>query len=366
MQFLDLKSINQQYRDQLIEASTRVIDSGWYILGQELSNFEKEFATYCGSKYCIGVATGLDALTLTLRAWKELGFIKAGDEVIVPSNTYIASVLAITENQLTPCFVEPDPLTYTIFPKNIEKAITRKTKVILPVHLYGQLCDMPAIKEIALHHNLKILEDSAQSHGAMIEGVKAGNWGDSSGFSFYPGKNLGALGDGGAITTNDEEFAITIRGIRNYGSQVKYENEFKGVNSRLDEIQAAFLRVKLAYLDDEIKHRRTIARIFTTNIANANITLPSVINDTGHVFHLYVIRTKLRDQLQEFLKKHNIDTLIHYPIPPHLQLAYKEHKNFSLPLAESLAKETLSLPISPVMSVSDAEEICSVINQFMI
>ena len=254
--FLDLKAINAQYRDELVDACARVIDSGWYIGGSELEQFEQQFANYCGTKCAIGVANGLDALILTLRAWKELGKLKEGDEVIVPSNTYIASILAISANNLTPILVEPCVDSFNIDPKKIEAAITSRTKAILPVHLYGQLADMPAIMAIAKRHELLVLEDSAQAHGACLDGKKAGSWGDASGFSFYPGKNLGALGDAGAITTSDEDLADTLRALRNYGSHEKYKNLFQGVNSRLDEILAAMLIVKLSYLENEIAHRR--------------------------------------------------------------------------------------------------------------
>ena len=260
--FLDLKAINAAFREKLIEACTRVIDSGWYIAGNELSNFEDGFARYCGSKHCIGVANGLDALILPLRAWKELGKLKEGDEVIVPANTYIASILAITENGLVPVLVEPDDATYNLSPCKVEGAITAKTRAILAVHLYGQLADMPALLDIAQRYNLLVLEDSAQAHGASIDGRRAGNWGNASGFSFYPGKNLGALGDAGAITTNDDELAQSLRALRNYGSHEKYKNIYQGVNSRLDEIQAAMLSVKLKYLDEQIRQRRSIAQAY--------------------------------------------------------------------------------------------------------
>ena len=272
--FLDLKNINQQYRNELIEACSRVVDSGWYIGGKELESFESNFAEYCGTQFAIGVANGLDALILTLRAWKELGKLKDGDEVIVPSNTYIASILAITANNLTPVLVEPNISTYNIDPIKIKEAITAKTKVILPVHLYGQLAEMPEIMQIAKQHNLLVLEDSAQSHGAQIQGKKAGNWGDASGFSFYPGKNLGALGDAGAVTTNDAELATMLKALRNYGSHEKYKNLVPGVNSRLDEIQAAMLDVKLKFLDQEVEHRRKIASLYLEKINNSLIELP--------------------------------------------------------------------------------------------
>ena len=366
--FLNLKNINQQYREELIAACTRVIDSGWYIGGNELEQFEQNFAEYCGVKFAIGVANGLDALILTLRAWKELGKLHDGDEVIVPSNTYIASILAITANNLTPVLVEPDLATYNIDPAKIEEAITAKTKVILPVHLYGQLAAMPDIMHIAKKHNLLVLEDSAQSHGAQIEGKKAGNWGDASGFSFYPGKNLGALGDAGAITTNDGELAQTLRALRNYGSHEKYKNLFAGVNSRLDEIQAAMLDVKLKHLDDETQHRRQIADVYMAGINNPLIELPKVnkdvLNDQQHVWHLFVVRTSNREALQQYLAENSVQTLIHYPIPPHKQQAYKEWKDLSYPISEKIHDEVMSLPIGPTLSLEDVEKVIQLCNSF--
>ena len=366
--FLDLKSINQQYRDELVAACGRVIDSGWYIGGKELENFENNFAKYCGTQFAIGVANGLDALILTLRAWKELGKLQDGDEVIVPSNTYIASILAITANNLTPVLVEPDLNTYNIDPAKIQQAITAKTRVILPVHLYGQLAEMPEIMQIAKQHNLLVLEDSAQSHGAQIQGKKAGNWGDAAGFSFYPGKNLGALGDAGAVTTNDAELATMLKALRNYGSHEKYKNLVPGVNSRLDEIQAAMLDVKLKYLDQETQHRRHIASLYLNGIKNPLIQLPlNGINAESyeqHVWHLFVIRTNQREALQKHLNKQGIQTLIHYPIPPHKQQAYKEWNDQSYPLAEVMHQEVLSLPISPVMQAEQVKLVVAAINSF--
>lgn len=361
--FLDLKNINNQHRQELIEAATRVIDSGWYIRGQEVENFEKEFATYCGTQHCIGVANGLDALILVLRAWKELGKLKEGDEVIVPANTYIASILAITENRLKPVLVEPDINTYNIDPKLIEQAITPKTKAILAVHLYGQLADMPAILDIAQRNNLLVLEDAAQAHGASLNGRKAGNWGDAAGFSFYPGKNLGALGDAGAVTTNDEELAQAIRAISNYGSHKKYENLYQGVNSRLDEMQAALLCVKLQSLDKETEHRREIAEIYLTNIKNQSITLPPHVQE-NHVWHLFVIRSQQRETLQSFLTEQGIQTLIHYPIPPHKQHSYRAWLTQSYPITETIHKQVLSLPISNIVQYSQAENIAEALNEF--
>lgn len=366
--FLDLKNINQQYRNELIEACTRVIDSGWYIGGTELESFEKNFAQYCGTKFAIGVANGLDALILTLRAWKELGKLKDGDEVIVPSNTYIASILAITANNLVPILVEPDIKTYNIDPKKIKLAITDKTKVILPVHLYGQLAAMPEIMQIAKKYNLLVLEDSAQSHGAELDGKKAGNWGHASGFSFYPGKNLGALGDAGAITTNDEELANMLKALRNYGSHEKYKNLVPGVNSRLDEIQAAILDIKLKHLDDETKHRRQIANLYLNKINNPSIALALKNIDASaykqHVWHLFVIRTEHREALQKFLVEAGVQTLIHYPIPPHKQQAYQEWNDLSFPVSEKIHDQVISLPIGPTLSIEDAEKIIDLCNQF--
>lgn len=366
--FLDLKKVNQQYQTELKEACNRVIDSGWYIGGQELESFEQNFANYCGTKFAIGVANGLDALILTLRAWKELGKLQDGDEVIVPANTYIASILAITANNLTPVLVEPDPQTLNISIDAVQIAITAKTKVILPVHLYGQLADMPKIMQIARQHNLLVLEDSAQSHGAQLRGIKAGNWGDASGFSFYPGKNLGALGDAGAVTTNDAELAHTLRALRNYGSHEKYKNLFAGVNSRLDEIQAAMLDVKLKFLDHEIEHRRKIAHLYLDQIKNPLIRLPSNnINAEGyqqHVWHLFVIQTQYRDQLQQYLLDNDVQSLIHYPIPPHKQQIYKEWNDLSFPVTESIHRQVLSLPMNPLLTNNQIEEIVRLLNSF--
>lgn len=362
--FLDLKGINAQYRAELIEACTRVIDSGWYIQGNEHKEFEKEFAQYCGAKHCIGVANGLDALILILRAYKEMGVMNDGDEVIVPSNTYIASILAISENGLVPILVEPNINTYLIDPSEIEEKITPKTKAILPVHLYGQTCQMTQINAIAKKYALKVIEDSAQSHGAYFGDRRCGNLSDASGFSFYPGKNLGALGDGGAVTTNDDELAATIRALGNYGSHKKYENIYQGVNSRLDEIQAAMLRVKLRYLDKETDKRRVIANYYLENIINNKIILPLVEHENNHVWHLFVIRTQKRDELQKYLLDNGIQTLIHYPISPHKQQAYKEWNNDSYPISEQIHDEVLSLPISGVQSLEDTKKIAQVLNEF--
>ena len=362
--FLDLQSINAQYRAELIEACTRVIDSGWYISGNELSQFEQEFATYCGSAHCIGVANGLDALILTLRAWLELGRLQPGDEIIVPANTYIASILAISANGLTPVLVEPDAASFNLSPANARAAITAKTRAILPVHLYGQLADMPAIMALAREHGLLVLEDAAQAHGAAIAGKRAGSWGDAAGFSFYPGKNLGALGDAGAITTQDSELAQTLHALRNYGSHEKYKNLFKGVNSRLDEIQAAMLRVKLSKLELETQHRRSIAAIYLQNIHHPAVQLPQVASPEQHVWHLFVIRTGQRTALQQHLAAQGIQTLIHYPIPPHQQQAYAEWNAQSYPLTEAMHQEVLSLPMGPTLTKNEALQVAKMVNSF--
>ncbi len=362
--FLDLKKLNAAYASELQEACARVIDSGWYIGGQELSSFEREFADYCGASNCVGVANGLDALTLTLRAWKEMGRLREGDEVIVPANTYIASVLAITENRLVPVLVEPDPATFNLSAAGVRAALTEKTKAVIAVHLYGQLADMPGIMDLAHERDLLVLEDAAQSHGASIDGQKAGAWGHAAGFSFYPGKNLGALGDAGALVTNDAELAKVVRGLGNYGSYKKYENQYQGVNSRLDEIQAAMLKVKLAHLDSEIAARRQVADAYRAGINNASIQLPAVADEQAHVWHLFVVRCERRDELQKFLTEQGVQTLIHYPIPPHKQQACAAYGSLSLPTTETIHREVLSLPISPVMSDDEIAAVVRAVNAF--
>jgi len=364
--FLDLKKINNQYREELKQAFERVIDSGWYILGDEVKQFERNFAAYCGAKHAIGVANGLDALILILRGYKELGIMHDGDEIIVPANTYIASILAISANNLVPVLVEPDIETYNIDPAKIREKITVKTRAILPVHLYGQLADMPRVCEIAKENNLKVIEDSAQAHGAHINGFKAGNWGDASGFSFYPGKNLGALGDAGAVTTNDDKLASTIRAMANYGSKVKYINDYIGVNSRLDEMQAAILDVKLKYLDADNEKRRILATIYRERIKNPKIILPGTNNESSHVWHVFIVRTAQRDELRNHFANNNIETLIHYPIPPHLQEAYRSlgFKSGDLPITEEIAKTCLSLPIFPGLKKEEVNHILETINNY--
>ena len=363
--FLDLKTINTVERDELIIAFTKVLDSGWYIQGKFLKDFESEFAEYCGSKNCIGVANGLDALTLTLRAWREMGRLSDGDEVIVPANTYIASILAITENRLIPVLVEPDGSTYNLSESGILSSLTSKTNVILPVHLYGKISPIHEIMAIANEYNLLVLEDCAQAHGAILDGVRAGVWGHAGGFSFYPGKNLGALGDGGAVVTDDLELSNMIRQLGNYGSAKKYVNDIKGVNSRLDELQAAFLSIKLKRLDLDNNARREVALQYCNMIKNRHIKiLPS--EDINHVYHLFVIRTPFRDRLAEYLLKQGINTLIHYPVPPHKQKAYSEFRNLNLPLTELIHQEVLSLPISPVMNSSEVNLVIKACNSFEI
>lgn len=358
IKFLDLHKINERYRKEIDESIKRVLDSGWYLLGKENDEFCNNFAKYCGTKYAVGVANGLDALKLAIMA---LGF-KKGDEIIVPSNTYIASILAISECGCTPVLVEPDINTYNIDPKLIEQKITKNTKAILAVHLYGQTAEMQEIKKIADKYNLKLIEDSAQAHGAYHKGIRAGNLSDVAGFSFYPGKNLGCLGDGGAVTTNDEEIYNKIVALRNYGSHKKYENLYIGLNSRLDEVQAAILNVKLKTLDDDNDYRRKVAKYYIENIKNEKIILPNY-NDE-HVYHIFAVRTEKRDELQKYLKENNIETLIHYPIPPHKQVCYKGMLGDNYKISEKIHSTILSLPISPVIEMEEVEKIVKVINKF--
>lgn len=362
--FLDLKKINLQHKDALINATKNVLDSGWFIRGKEVEYFEDSFAKYCSVDHCIGVANGLDALTLIFRAFKILGKLNDGDEVIVPANTYIASVLSITENNLKPVFVEPEEIHYNICPEKVSESISSRTRAVLCVHLYGQICDMPSLKTICEEKDLILVEDCAQAHGACIDNKKTGSWGHASGFSFYPGKVLGALGDAGAVTTNDKELATLIRTISNYGSEKKYFNEFKGINSRLDELQAAFLRVKLESLDHEIEARRLVARRYLKEISNKKIQLPVWNSTEENVFHLFPIRTKNRDGLQDFLKTNGVETLIHYPLSPYLQSAYKEYNDLVFEFSEALQEELLSIPISPVMSDKEIDKVIATLNNF--
>jgi dTDP-4-amino-4,6-dideoxygalactose transaminase len=379
IKFLDLQKINAQYSAELKQASTEVIDSGWYLMGERLHLFETILANYIGVKHAIGVANGLDALRLIMKAYIELGIMKEGDEVIVPANTYIATILAITDNRLKPVLVEPDINTYNLDIALIEKHVTPRTRAIMVVHLYGQVCWSEQLEAIAKRHNLKIIEDNAQAIGAEWNEKKTGSLGDAAGFSFYPGKNLGALGDSGAVTTNNDELANAMRAIANYGSTKKYIHDYQGLNSRMDEIQAAFLRVKLKYLDAENQRRREIAQYYCDNIKHQDITLPnnnnfSVFTSHGrvegrfslsHVWHLFVIRTTQRDKIQQYLTENGIQTLIHYPIPPHKQLAYKNWDSPSMPITEQIHNEVLSLPMSPVLDNSESSKIVSVINSFL-
>ncbi|MBF2066594.1 MAG: DegT/DnrJ/EryC1/StrS family aminotransferase [Calothrix sp. C42_A2020_038] len=360
VQFLDMKAPYLELKEELDAAYRRVMDSGWYILGQEVESFEAEFAAYCGTKYCIGVGNGLDALHLIVRAM-GIGTL---DEVIVPANTYIASWLGVSCAGAKPVPVEPDENTYNINPLLIEAAITERTKAIMAVHLYGQPADMDAINAIAKQYNLKVIEDGAQAHGAKYKGKRVGSLGDAAGFSFYPTKNLAANGDGGAVTTNDADLADRIRLMRNYGSRVKYENEIQGFNSRLDELQAALLRVKLAKLDEWNLRRTKLAEIYLNNLATE--TLPFVPEWAEPVWHLFVIRQSQRDTLQQHLHQAGISTLIHYPIPPHLSTAYtggKWHIN-SFPITEKLAQQVLSIPISPHITNEEVSRVCDTLKKF--
>ena len=363
--FLDLQKISQKYSTEIHQAVREVIDSGWYLQGKVLRQFESDYAAYCGSKHCIGVANGLDALTLILKAYKELGTLREGDEVIVPANSFIASFLSISASGLKPILVEPDNRTFNLDSSLIEKRISSRTKAIMPVHLYGQLCDMEAINAIAAKYNLLVIEDAAQSHGAIYKnGKRSGNLGHAAGHSFYPGKNLGALGDGGAVTTDDDELAEVIRALGNYGSKVKYQNLYKGYNSRLDEIQAAVLAVKLRYIDEDNEQRRRMARRYVREIQNPRIELPYFSGEKDHVFHLFVIRSKQRDQIQSYLTEYGVQTIIHYPIPPHKQQAYTEWRNLNLPTTEKIHQEVLSLPISPVMDDSEINRVVELLNAY--
>lgn len=352
--FLNFRDGNAPYRQELIDAVAGVIDSGHYILGEKVAAFENEFSAYCGVKHSIGTGNGLDALTLIFRAYKEMGVMREGDEVLVPANTYIASIIAITENRLKPVLVEPDINTYNIDVNLLEKKITSRTKAILVVHLYGQVGYSDEMQKIADKHGLKIVEDSAQAAGASYRGRKTGNLGDASGFSFYPSKNLGALGDAGAVTTRDTKLAEMIRALRNYGSHKKYHNQYVGVNSRLDELQAAILSVKLKHLDAENDRRREIAKMFLGRITNNKLILPRQENDAAHVWHLFVVRTENRDAFQRHLSDNGIGTMIHYPVPPHKQPAYSGWNNESYPITEEIHDTVFSLPLNLGMTSEQA------------
>ncbi|MBZ7991502.1 MULTISPECIES: DegT/DnrJ/EryC1/StrS family aminotransferase [unclassified Campylobacter] len=360
IKFLDLAKINNRFRAEIETKTSDILDNGWYLQGKYNEEFCKNYSNYCGTKYALGVANGLDALRLIINAY---GFSN-GDEIIVPANTYIASILAISDNGCTPVLVEPDINTYCINPDLIEQKITPKTKAIMVVHLYGQVCDMDKINAIAKKHNLKVIEDSAQAHGVYYKGKRAGNLGDASAFSFYPGKNLGCFGDGGAITTNDKELYEKVKALANYGSHKKYCNIYKGLNSRLDEIQAAVLDVKLKYLDSDNAKRVEIAKYYIDNINNKLITLPKYTDNKSHVWHVFVVRVKNRDKFQEYLKENGIETIIHYPTPPHKQEAYKELNHLSFPITEQIHNEVISLPISPVMSETEFKSVVEAVNKW--
>ena len=362
--FLSLKDVTAKYADEIHAAVSRVIDSGWYLQGAENARFEEDYANYIGTKYCIGCANGLDALIWIFRAYIELGVMQPGDEVIVPANTYIATILAITENGLKPVLVEPSLGTYEIDDSRIEEAITSKAKAICIVHLYGRCAYTEKIGELCRKYNLKLVEDNAQAHGCKFHGVKTGSIGDAAGHSFYPGKNLGALGDGGAVTTNDEQLAQMVRTLANYGSSRKYVFDYCGRNSRLDEIQAAVLDVKLRHLEEDNARRKEVAKYYIENIKNPAVVLPKVEDWDAHVFHIFPIRCERRDELQKHLAENGVQTLIHYPIPPHKQKCYKEWNEISLPITEKIHREELSLPMGPCLSVVDIESVVKIINDY--
>lgn len=362
--FLDLNAVTAKYAPAIKQSVNETIDNGLYILGNKVKLFEREFADYCQSKYCIGVANGLDALVLILRAYKELGVMQDGDEVIVPANTYIASILSISANNLNPVLVEPRIDNYLLDVDKIEENITKKTKAIMVVHLYGQVTPMLKVWELAKKYNLKVIEDSAQAHGACYTHIPCGSLGDASGFSFYPGKNLGALGDGGAVTTSDETLADCVRTLANYGSKTKYYNAFKGMNSRLDELQAGVLSIKLKCLDEDNDHRRLMSKYYRQHIKNSAIILPQVEHESGHVWHVFAVRTNNRNKFQSFLSDQGIGTVVHYPVPPAKQLAYKELHHLEQPITELIHREIISLPMSQVISSDQIQYVVDVINKY--
>lgn len=365
IQFLDLHKINKRFEADFQKKFQAFLDSGYYILSEEVATFESNFANYCGTRYCVGVGNGLDALILIFKAYIELGILKKGDEVIVPANTYIASILAVLHADLKPVFVEPDIETYNISPLEIEKHISSNTKAILAVHLYGQLANMKAINTIAKQNNLLVIEDAAQAHGAQNEnGLRAGNLANAAGFSFYPGKNLGALGDGGAITTNNLQLAEMLFKLRNYGSAKKYVNDVKGYNSRLDALQAAFLNCKLPLLDADNEARRKVAKRYLLEIKNKKIVLPFYDGSKNHVFHLFVVLVENRDHFISYLKNRKIATLIHYPIAPHKQQALEEYSDLKLPITEKIHKNIVSLPLSPVLNENEITQIITAVNNY--
>ncbi|TNB63744.1 DegT/DnrJ/EryC1/StrS family aminotransferase [Campylobacter helveticus] len=360
VKFLDLKKVNERFNKEFEVKFKELLDSGWFLLGEQTKLFEKQFANYCGVEHCIGVANGLDALRLIIRAFD----FEKGSEILVPANTYIASILAISDNDCKPILIEPELRTYNIDPNRIEANISSKTKAIMVVHLYGKVCDMDKISTIAQKYSLKLIEDCAQAHGAIYSGQRVGSFGNAAGFSFYPGKNLGALGDAGAVLCKDEALATKIRALANYGSLKKYENIYQGLNSRLDELQAGILSIKLKMLDKDNEARRRIAQIYLKNIKHKDVILPCCEKEEGHVWHCFVIRTPFRDALVKYLKQNDIETIIHYPIAPHKQECYKDLSHLSLPLSEQIHNEVLSLPISPVMSEEDVLKVADLINNF--
>lgn len=362
--FLDLKAVTELHADEIQQAALNVIQSGWYLRGQATAAFEQHYAEYIGCRHCIGVANGLDALTLIYRAYIEMGVMQPGDEVIVPANTYIASILAITESGLSPVLIEPDTDTLEMDDRLIEQAITSRTRSILIVHLYGRCAYTERIGELCRKYNLKLVEDNAQAHGCRYKNQRTGSLGDAAGHSFYPGKNLGALGDGGAVTTNDDALADCIRALANYGSSRKYVHRYKGRNSRLDEIQAAILDVKLRHLDLDNRHRQQIARYYYDHISHPLISLPRRLDDKQNVYHIFPVRCTERDRLQQYLTEQGIQTLIHYPIPPHRQECYKAWNSMVLPVTEQIARQELSLPISPVLTLQEAQAVVRVLNDF--
>ncbi|MGB3605767.1 DegT/DnrJ/EryC1/StrS family aminotransferase [Psychroserpens sp.] len=366
IKFLDLHKINARFEGDFSLKFKAFLDKGHYIKGREVETFESRFAAFCGTKYCIGVANGLDALTLIFKAYLDLGILHKDDEVIIPANTYIASVLAVINAGLRPIFVEPDEATFNLSPLEIENHITSKTKAILVVHLYGQLANMVAINNLAKQHNLLVVEDAAQAHGAVLasEEKKAGNLSNAAGFSFYPSKNLGALGDAGAITTNDDKLAQCIRLLHNYGSSKKYSNEKIGVNSRLDELQAAFLNIKLDHLDADNVNRRVVAKRYLNDIKNPKISLPFYDFSENHVFHLFVIRVENPKKFERYLQTNEIGSLIHYPIAPHQQKALEDYKTLSLPITESIHNTVISIPMSPVMTSKEVTTVINVLNRY--
>lgn len=362
--FLSLQKITESFEPELSQKIAEVVKNGWYIHGKECKAFEENFAQFCNVKHCIGVGNGLEALKLILHAYKLLGVFKAGDEVIVPSNTFIATILAVSAENLTPVFVEPNIDDYLIDVKKIEKKITEKTKAIMPVHLYGRLCNMEAVTSIVKQYNLKVIEDAAQAHGAAENKKRSGAFGDAAGFSFYPGKNLGCLGDGGCVTTNDDELAVAVRKLANYGSSIKYVHEYKGENSRLDEIQAAVLSVKLKRLDTDNDRRRQIAAMYNAEIKNKAVILPKPHQAEEHVWHIYCVRVQNRNAFIDYLKDCGIETVIHYPTPPHKQNAYKEFSHLQLPISEKIHAEVVSLPMSPMLIDEEVHFVIEKVNEW--